>query len=108
MTAKIPTLPLVRQAVAWTELVSALDSFHAHRFDRSKESPERPDTIIISDHTPSSDVMIKVTPAQLVHLANTMLTDAEREFITHPHVWTEAEVADLNERLSAESAAVAS
>jgi len=87
------TLPLVRSGDRHTRLVDVAKVDDAkltvQRCDRAGlarelRQPEMPDSILLTADGPSVTTTVCLSPAMLVQMANTMLTDEERAHIRVP------------------------
>lgn len=92
----VPGFVTERRSLA-TEYLDEDCTVNVHRY--SPKRADRPDRIIVSALVPFvCDTMIQLTPEQVVHIANTMLTDGERAHIKHPAQSRLAELqAETNE-----------
>lgn len=71
-----------KSAVAYlTSMYASGISIDAQRVRFDTHRPNDPDTIIFAAHYDGLNAMINLTPAMIVHLANTMLTANERTAI---------------------------
>lgn len=78
MTIDLPALPMEHTDVDLVYLDEKMD-LHAMRCVRS--IPDTPDMIQLCFNSHSGTATVFLTPAMLVHLANTQLTDTERAAI---------------------------